>query len=643
MAGDTEDVTFKLSADTKEFVEKILSAKGSLQSLGDAKNLTGMVEGLTRVGLGVGAVGAALYAVKAAVDLVFDAEQIKQVNVQFENLTQNAGIATSTLKSGLEGAARGLIDDTDLLRAANKALVEMGDRAAKLPEIMELARKATNVYGGETVDNFEAINRAIATGSTRQLRNLGLQIDAQKAYKDYAKSIGTVAEALTEAGKQEAIMQAVLEKGQTRFKGVDGSVKEATNAWKEFKVAINDIAEAFIIAFDKIIGPTVKKVFHEMAESAKRFKEGVKEVFGEPIDEAGKNVNFLKTQIEDLQKKIAQSPDHPFAGEWKKDLDSLNVSLVVAQSNMKGILEGEKESRVDPIKELDARMKIEKSIIELKKSGLQAARENAQSEADVVTNLSNELDLIIREAELKKYNVRKAYRDGQLTDEKEMNLMLQGIEQDRINEQLVLIKKLEDARQKAEENYIRASRDTWDATARAAEVAGAREIRANKNVEEQGKKNYDSLKRHSIDAFLAMGAGQKSAAEAMKGFLFNVIADRAQAEGQVLLLSSLWPPNPLGIAAGGGLIALAGFLRSQAGGGGGDASAPATGGVASGGFGTRTDEKPTLSQQAAQKSVSIVVQGSYFETEQTKTALVDLIRQNQDATDFKVTSIGGGI
>ena len=42
------------------------------------------------------------------------------------------------------------------------------------------------------------------------------------------------------------------------------------------------------------------------------------------------------------------------------------------------------------------------------------------------------------------------------------------------------------------------------------------------------------------------------------------------------------------------------------------------------------------------KNVTLQVMGSYFETEQTKTRLLEMIRENTDATDFKYQQIGVG-
>lgn len=46
-------------------------------------------------------------------------------------------------------------------------------------------------------------------------------------------------------------------------------------------------------------------------------------------------------------------------------------------------------------------------------------------------------------------------------------------------------------------------------------------------------------------------------------------------------------------------------------------------------------------QQSTGKAVSVHIQGHYFETEQTKTRLMDIIRQASDSQDFNLVSVGG--
>ena len=95
------------------------------------------------------------------------------------------------------------------------------------------------------------------------------------------------------------------------------------------------------------------------------------------------------------------------------------------------------------------------------------------------------------------------------------------------------------------------------------------------------------------------------------------------------------------VAEGGALLALSGLIRGLAGGGGGGGSSSSGGGGGAGSApGPATGlEKPHL-DETQKKSVTIQVQGNYFETEQTKTRITEMIRETSDATDYKFQQIG---
>lgn len=188
-------------------------------------------------------VGVAIEGFKKALDSALEGEQLKTLDNQFEALTKQAGITGDTLRNNLVGAAAGLVDDTDLIKAANKALIELGGNANKIPQTLELARKATAVFGGEVAQNFEIINQAVATGNTRSLRALGLVIDQTEAVKKYAASLGVSVNSLNEAGKQQAILNAVLEKSEGAFKNIDPSANQAKTSIDRLTVAFKNVGD----------------------------------------------------------------------------------------------------------------------------------------------------------------------------------------------------------------------------------------------------------------------------------------------------------------------------------------------------------------------------------------------------------------
>lgn len=164
------------------------------------------------------------------------------------------------------------------------------------------------------------------------------------------------------------------------------------------------------------------------------------------------------------------------------------------------------------------------------------------------------------------------------------------------------------------------------------------------NFAKIGARAADTLGSHMSNAFIAVGAGADSMGQAMKKAAIGALADIAAAEGKTLLIAGLNPFKAYLLPIGASLLALSGALRASVGGGG-----SAGGGAAGGGGGFApapsfaVEETSIEDEELKRKFVTIQIMGDYFETEETKNRLVELIREAADATDFKIQSVGGGL
>ena len=172
------------------------------------------------------------------------------------------------------------------------------------------------------------------------------------------------------------------------------------------------------------------------------------------------------------------------------------------------------------------------------------------------------------------------------------------------------------------------------------------------NFGAQGAKMANMLSHNLSNMFIQMGEGSKKGSEVMRGAMFNLLADISQAYGEMALEMGLVPPNPIYLAAGGALLALSGYLRSQAHGGGGGMSFSGAGGAGGGGaemggtvgIGSTAATASTLTeQQKTAKSVHLEIHGNIFDSDQTKQRIAQLVRDSIDSTDFSVARIGGGV
>lgn len=687
---DEKDVNFKLNLDNESFLKSGLEAQDVIKGIGNSENMAGLLEGLANVGIALGTVGVAAFAFKAALDLTLEAEQIQRVEKSFEILAANAGISAEELKQGMLDASGGLIATNDLLKIANEALVKMGSSAERLPEIMELARKATTVFGGDLTSNFENITNAIANGNTRLLKHYGILVDAKKAVDDFAKANGIAINEISAAGKQQAILNAVLEQSKKAFDGVSEDTNSATTSVQLLKATFAELSEAFALAFEKVIGPGVRSFLLTMKDMASTTKTYMQSAFGDETTKAAANVKLMEDRIKDLQttidtlqKKKGTGLDFAPADTISrlsvlpgklKELQSELEKLKAIQVSLGGVEKHNGEQREaqagkdirDEATHLANAIKFKAELEKIDKGYLQAQMQNVQTFEHIEENVRQQNELAEKEhaTRLKEINKSTTLDSVQkytllLNEERKYSAEIESIEF-----------KNDILRKKMLDNYVKNSTSAFNGIERAFAANTKKMEMDNKDFGTKGTQDMEAFKTYSVSAFSTMGAEMakgrdiaSATADAIKSIFLNMIADQAIAEGSKILLASVFPvPNPLGLAAGAGLIALGGALRSVSGssyGGGSSVSAvsvPTVGGVSGGATNmtplpsTSADSTSNISSSSSnlnmaqtqnpQRIVNVNIAGNYMETDATRRQLMEMMRQETDATDFTYNKIG---
>lgn len=248
---------------------------------------------------------ATLGLVKAAIDATFQADKINALNRQFEILSDQAGLSADIIRNELVTAAGGLVDGTDIIESANKALVTLGESASAIPETFALARKATALFGGEVTQNFELINQAIATGQTRSLRSIGIIVDQEKAFREYATTLGIATNELSKSGQQQAILNAVLEKGEGAFKNINPNILNTTNSVKALKVSFTDLYESIAVIIEANLGGFFSGVAQSFSRAASDITDRIKSLGGDQESAAAKT-RLLNKEFENLTLRVTQ-------------------------------------------------------------------------------------------------------------------------------------------------------------------------------------------------------------------------------------------------------------------------------------------------------------------------------------------------
>lgn len=635
MAGNDDDISFKLDLDNTEFLKKILESKASVSEIGNAESFEALLGSLSSVGLALGAVGVAALAVKTAFDWTLEAEEIERINTQFENLSKNAGIAPAKLKAGLEEAAKGLVDTDELLKISNEAIVKMGASAENLPQIMEIARKSVSVFGGDAKTNFQAISEAIANGNTRMLKHYGIIVDATKAEKDFAAANGLSIDALSEQGKRQAILNAAIEQGNKAFKDINENTQSATTIMQSLKVTFSELGQTFILAFDKTIGPGIRSFLGLVQQAATSLKLHVQAAMGDAETSSAAQEALHKKHMAEIFKTSQDVTSKQIEGSAK-----------VAQANA-----------VDLEKQKIQYNAYRKELLAIDQAYFQQQMLNVNS-LDKVEELIKKKQVLLLQQQ--QQEILQIEANTHLTTMQKENML--AVARSKHAQQLQQEERQTDAlRTQLLNNYTKNSNNAYQGIARSFAANTQKMKMQQADFGKRGDEMWNSLSSNATSAFTTMGQQMQqganlgeATANALKGFFLGFLGDRAIAEGTVMLLSGIWPPNPLAIAGGGALIALGGALKAAAGSSGAPSSAVASPSVQATASGAapplvNTTQSSTTAGsggvaqnqvQTAQRTVQVNIAGNYFETQQTQRALMDLMRKETDATGFAYNQIG---
>lgn len=657
-----EKIVFGLDLDSKDFVKGLGEAKNSLAEMADAKGLQGLVNSFLSFSPIIAGIGVALFALKKTFDFAEEAEQIRLIETQFDLLAESAGVAGDALRDGLAKSAHGLVDTTDLLGIANKAFIQLGQSASRLPEIIDISTKMTKVFGRTTEEISEMIIRGVATQNTRSLRRIGITIDSEKAQRDYAKSIGATASQLSQEGKQQAILNAILDQTSDKYKKIDIESSGFANAGKRVKVAWREAFEAFISWFEKtepmwkkalsaleFYGETVRKVFHT-TDMEKQEKQ---------IQSLQDQWLKLDASIDDLNER-RKGANATYEAYLDKEISGRMQARDAIMEQLKAVqaLGSENEKSKSPVeektetKEQDTGVDYEKRRQDEAKFNadvLAMRSQRAMKEQDMATTVEqadrimSERKLLLEQQYFAQVEQIKANQD--ITDQQRNELVYQS--KMDMNQKLM---QLEDERAnnhaRAEDNMVQKSKTASDGMASAFNQMSRKNERDLKNWGKTGQMVATSFANNMTSAIQAWADGSKSASEAIKGFMFGLIADTAEAKGREMLLAGIYPPNGPAIYGGVGLIALAAVLRAKSGGSkGGSIGDTGGGGGGAPSSSINIPETPQLEkpevEAAKKRSVTVNIQGNVLGNDSFQREIVEMIRREGDATDFKYFQVQG--
>jgi hypothetical protein len=231
-----------------------IQTKGAAKSKREIQGITGS---LSKMAVRAGAVAAAFYAAKGIIsgitELSRQAAKVNSLERGFDNLGKKIGFNSQSFNK-LNNAVNSTMKQVDLMTEANNAMmlgvVKSDDEMAQL---FDTAQRLGQALG---VDTAQAVN-SLVTGMGRQsklmLDNLGIMIDTNKAYEDYAKELGKASSQLTEQEKKLAFNNAVLKESGRLVANLGDEVLDNQSTFQQMDTAVDSLA----IALGELFAPAV--------------------------------------------------------------------------------------------------------------------------------------------------------------------------------------------------------------------------------------------------------------------------------------------------------------------------------------------------------------------------------------------------
>lgn len=341
--------------------EKVKEIDGAL---GDAKGLTAFTDKLTKVPPQLALAGAAALAagalIKSAFDFALAGEQIKAIETTFDRIATSQGLAG--LRDQLTASGGGLVDINSILNDTSSALLNLNDNAAQLPQLLNVAVDSARLFGGTAEDRFLALTRAVETGNTKILKQQGIIIDTDKVFGDYAATLGLLGSELTQAQRQQALLNEVLAVGATRAAAGGEGVAPLAESVKRLSVGLGDLSDDFkkyvndsvgpfftaiingaadgVVALNKLdgVGDTVAKglvasigglFFGPLIAQAGLAIDKLRKIPGESTATIEQSLNDAKNQISDLENQLATLAK-PTLSDWSSALQAKQLREQIA-------------------------------------------------------------------------------------------------------------------------------------------------------------------------------------------------------------------------------------------------------------------------------------------------------------------------
>ena len=197
------------------------------------------------IGLMVGVVGVAIGAImgmKKAFEMAMVATRMELLQSTMQQIAEKDGVNFAKVMQDITDKIGGSVSHNKILQGITD-LQLLGVGWNDMSRMMEFAENRSKLTGKTFDETMQTIERA-SMGNKKAILALKVPLfDVNDAYDEYAKTIGTTGDMLSEVGQKHAIFEKILKTGEEQHLSIGEAAKQELEKYEELETATTNFSE----------------------------------------------------------------------------------------------------------------------------------------------------------------------------------------------------------------------------------------------------------------------------------------------------------------------------------------------------------------------------------------------------------------
>jgi hypothetical protein len=174
----------------------------------------------------------------------FTAESAKlnSMHRAFTSLSGSTFKASVSLTK-LKEATNDTMSEFDLFQQANNAMIlGVSKNSDEMAGMFDMAQRLGDALGKGTRESVESLITGIGRQSKLMLDNIGIMVQSQKAYDDYADALNITTDELSDLDRKQAFLNATMAAGVQKLKGLPPEIINAQKQFEQLSTSIENLS-----------------------------------------------------------------------------------------------------------------------------------------------------------------------------------------------------------------------------------------------------------------------------------------------------------------------------------------------------------------------------------------------------------------